>query len=104
MNTWPMTDKATFKKVTYDLCVKLNDEPATREACKNDRKTAKDTLTNVGHFDQIPEEVQVFIQEPDVQSNTKVVAVKLPEQGKVPDFAQFDPRAYWVCTWSLYDQ
>jgi hypothetical protein len=104
MNSWPMTDKATFKQVTYDLCKKLDREPDTREACKNDRQIAKDTLKAVGNFDNIPEDVQVFFQEPDVKSNTKVAAVKLPEQGKVPDFKNFDPRAFWICTWSLYDQ
>jgi hypothetical protein len=107
MNTWPIKDDATFKKVTFKLCGMLDGDATAlsrREDCKNDRQKAKDALKEAGDFDQIPAEVEVFIMENDIKANSKVVTVILPPKGEIPDSGHFEAKKYWVCTWHLYPQ
>lgn len=113
MNTWPIKDDATFKKVTFDLYKMLDGDPtipegraalARREECKNDRQKAKDALKEAGHFDQIPAEVEVFIMEDDIAANSNVVTIILPNKGKKMDEDHFEAKKYWTCSWHLYPQ
>ncbi|MEO8648365.1 MAG: hypothetical protein ABI539_04285 [Acidobacteriota bacterium] len=104
MRTWPMVSDGVFKEVTWKLCEMLENDHDLREACKDNRQTAKDTLKAAGKFDRIPDDVEVFIMENNVAENSKVVTIILPKEGKLGDEEDFEAKAVWNCSWHLYPQ
>jgi hypothetical protein len=104
MNTWTSEDPEVFKKATRRLCEILDGNNDIREACKNRQSLAKEMLRLAGDFDEIPDDVEVFIMEDELKAGSNVVAMILPPKGELPDPDSFEAKRVWVCTWNHYIQ
>jgi hypothetical protein len=103
MGEWS-NDPDIRQTATRIFCEMLDADPALREKCKADPAAAKETLKKAGNFTDIPADVIVYVMEDKLSSSDKIVAMVLPEQGKVPDAEHFELKSVWRCTWSVYLQ
>ncbi len=102
MNKWHDQDPAIRRAATYKFCKMLEEDPALRKACQEDKDKAWDTLRQAGEFEDMPHHVSVYVFEDAINSNDQVVTLVLPEPGDLGSEEQFDPGRVWRCTWNRY--
>lgn len=91
-------------KAAYDFCKLLDENDDLRAGCKTNMRTARDTLRDVGQFDNMPAGLPIYVFEDNEEERRKVVAIVLPRKGEMPSPEHFNIKLAWPCTWTPYPQ
>jgi hypothetical protein len=102
MSSWK--DEQARTDGTWNFSQMLDTDPNLRDACKKDRALARETLRKAGNFDDLPDNLDLYVSEDNIDSGDQVATLVLYGVDHLPPREKFVLGTVWRCSWSHYLQ